>query len=73
MARKNYLDKEGLLYYNEKLKSILNTKADNTEVNDKISTLNTKIETTKTELTGNLDAYKSTTDNSINNILAKDS
>lgn len=72
MARKNYLDKEGLLYYNEKLKSILNTKADSADVNNKISTLNTKIETTKTELTGNLDAYKSTTDNSINNILAKD-
>ena len=32
MAKKTYLDKEGLLYYNEKLKNILNTKADSTTV-----------------------------------------
>ena len=32
MARKQYLDKDGLLYYNEKLKAIINSKADSSDV-----------------------------------------
>ena len=66
MAKKTYLDKEGLLYYNEKLKNILNTKADSTTVNNQISTLDTKIETTKTSLEGTIATTKTELEGTIN-------
>lgn len=50
MAVKEYLNKDGLLYYNEKLKGILNKKADVATVNSQLADLDGKINTTKSDL-----------------------
>jgi chromosome segregation ATPase len=50
MAVKEYLNKDGLLYYNEKLKGILHTKADVATVNSQLADLDGKINTTKSDL-----------------------
>jgi seryl-tRNA synthetase len=65
MASTKYLDKEGLLYYNEKLKSIIAKKADSDTVNAKISDLDTKLTEAKTELEGNIKSTKEELDGSI--------
>lgn len=43
MAKKNFLDYEGLLHYNDKLKAIIDKKADGAEVNSKIAEINSQI------------------------------
>lgn len=50
MAKKKYVDYEGLRYYNEKLQEILEDKANVSDVETEIATLDTKINSTRSTL-----------------------
>lgn len=78
-SRNNYLDKEGLRYYNTKLQEIINSKADAATVNSQITALDSKIDTTKIALEGsisttnsNLSTLRTNTESSISSLNTKD-
>lgn len=50
MAKKKYVDYEGLRYYNEKLQEIIDAKAGGADVSNQLAALNTKIDNTKQTL-----------------------
>ena len=68
MPKKEYLDKSGLQYYNEKLKAILGTKATSADVSREVSRLDGRIDTTNT----NLSTFQTSTNSSITSLNTKD-
>lgn len=79
MAKKKYVDYEGLRYYNEKLQEILDTKADSSDVTSQIATIDTKVDNTRSTLetsigttNTNLSNLQTTVGVSISNLQGKD-
>ena len=79
MAKKKYVDYEGLRYYNEKLQEIIDAKAGGADVSNQLAALNTKIDNTKQTLetsigttNTNLSNLQSSVDVSISALQSKD-
>ena len=79
MAKKKYVDYEGLRYYNEKLQEILDTKANSSDVTSQIATIDTKVDNTRNTLetsigttNTNLSNLQTTVGVSISNLQGKD-